>query len=161
MIIPVAFNFAPRTWAFCAGQLMAINTNSALFSLLGTTYGGNGSTNFNLPDLRGRIPLSAGQGAGLSNYKLGSVGGQETVTLTASNVPGHTHSWKASSAAPTQLTPTNNVLAGGAMYASGAASAKMATAAIGTVGGQPHNNQMPFLCLNYIIALSGIFPSQN
>jgi microcystin-dependent protein len=156
----VAFTFAPRGWALCAGQLLPINQNQALFALLGTTYGGDGRTTFALPDLRGRVPVGAGQSATGSSYELGSNGGQETVKLTASQLPAHSHSVRASSGASTTRNPSNGVAAAGGAYAA-TGNAKMSTAMITrSGGGQAHDNRQPYVSLNYIIALQGIFPSQ-
>jgi microcystin-dependent protein len=157
----VPFSFAPRGWAICAGQLLPINQNQALFALLGTTYGGNGQTTFALPDLRGRVPLGAGQAAGGSSYPLGASGGQEAVKLTTGQLPGHGHAVHASSAAATTKNPTTAFPAGGGAYAA-QRGARMNSAMIGrTGGGGEHENRQPYLSLNYIIALQGIFPSQN
>ena len=160
-----AGNFAPRGWAFCNGQLLAISQNTALFSILGTTYGGNGQTTFALPDLRGRVPIHPGQGPGLSPYDLGQQGGTETVTLSVSSLPAHTHSVSpgATNGAQTTNRPARAVPArGGAYAASPSADASMApTSSAATGGGQPHANTQPYLGLNYIIALEGIYPSRN
>lgn len=156
--------FAPQGWAFCDGQLLSIQSNTALFSLLGTTFGGNGTTNFALPDLRGRAPLGPGQGPGLANRLRGENGGTETHTLDASQMPTHVHTFRASgsngttdradtgvparapSAVPEYGPNANADLAPGALQAAG--------------GGQAHNNMQPFLTLHYIIALNGTFPSR-
>lgn len=159
-----AGNFAPRHWAFCNGQLLAIQQNTALFSLLGTMYGGNGQTTFALPDLRGRVPLHKGLGPGLSNRTQGETGGTETVTLLATQIPQHTHLLRGSSAAATAGGPGGNVLAATsvASYGPGPATAAMASQAIGSQGStQPHENMAPTLALNYIIAMQGIFPPRN
>jgi microcystin-dependent protein len=157
----VPFNFAPKGWAICAGQLLPINQNQALFALLGTTYGGNGQTTFALPDLRGRVPIGAGQAAGGSNYPLGATGGQETVGLRTRELPRHAHAVHASSAAATTKNPATAFPAGGGAYAA-QRSVRMNAAMIGrTGGGEGHENRQPYLGLNYIIALQGIFPSQN
>ena len=156
----VAFSFAPRGWAFCAGQLLPINQNQALFSLLGTSYGGDGRTTFALPDLRGRVPIGAGQGTAGSTYELGSSGGQETVKLKASQLPAHSHQVRASSGGSTAKNPSDRVPAAGGAYAA-TPNAKMNAAMIGNSGGgQAHDNRQPYLGLNYIIALQGIFPSR-
>src|SRR6476646_10656616 len=156
-----SFNFPPKGWALCAGQLLPINQNQALFALLGTTYGGNGYTNFALPDLRGRVPLGAGQSGGGSDYQLGSTGGEETVKLAVAQLPSHTHPVRANSGASTTKDPTNAVPAKGGAYAA-TQNAKMNAVMLGkTGGGQAHENRQPYLSLNYIIALVGIFPSQN
>lgn len=154
-----AGNFAPRGWALCQGQILAINTNQALFSILGTTYGGNGQTTFALPDLRGRAALSSGQGPGLSSRDLGEVGGTETVTLTTNQIPQHTHPIGATQSASTGSRPADKVNAAGGAYSDTSDAAMKPTGIAG--GSQPHDNMEPFLVLNYIIALEGIFPSRN
>jgi len=164
-------NFAPAQWALCNGQLMAISEFAALFSLLGTTYGGNGTTNFALPDLRGRLPIHMGQGPGLSTYVIGQVGGAENVTLNSTSMPTHQHSLMASQNTATSLTPSGNTFAAtpvptpGAtvFYESGGGSTgSLDPSTVGTAGSnQSHANLMPFLCVNFIIALAGIFPSRN
>lgn len=162
-----AGNFAPRGWAFCDGQLLPISQNTALFSILGTTYGGDGRTTFALPDLRGRVPLHPGQGPGLSNRQLGEAGGTENVTLLVNQMPNHTHAAQADAGTATQQNPTNHVLASEAAgvtatYSSNPPNTTMNPQAIGATGGsQPHNNMPPFLGVNFIIALQGIFPSRN
>lgn len=164
-----AGNFAPRGWAFCAGQILSISQNTALFSLLGTTYGGNGQTTFALPDLRGRAPVSSGQGPGLSNYNLGEMAGSESVTLLTSQMPAHTHAANASTQPGSASSPANGVCASGVDSQGGsvngyvaAPNTTMAPQAIGAAGGsQPHENRPPFLCVNFIIALQGIYPSRN
>lgn len=159
-IILFGGNFAPRGWAFCNGQLLAISQNTALFSLLGTTYGGNGQTTFALPDLRSRVPVHQGQGPGLSQYDLGQVGGVEAVTLIATEMPPHAHSQPATNAEQTTNRPNAALPARGGVYASESdGSALHATSTVG--GGQPHTNVQPYLTLNYIIALEGIYPSRN
>jgi microcystin-dependent protein len=160
-------NFAPRGWAFCNGQILPIAQNTALFSLLGTTYGGNGQTTFALPDLRGRVPIHFGQGPGLSNYSLGQVGGQETVTLLSDQLPAHSHIVNAVAAGGNQANPTGNFAAvestGTSLnYNSGPANALMHPNTIGITGqNQPVPNLQPHLAINFIIALQGIFPSRN
>ncbi|HEY3343859.1 MAG TPA: tail fiber protein [Anaerolineaceae bacterium] len=159
------FNFPPKGWAFCDGQLLMISQNAALFSLLGTTYGGDGKSNFSLPDMQGNVPMHPNQGAGLSLHVLGEVGGSETVTLLESEIPSHSHNLQAaddmgdypipnSSAAlaratmdkPFQDNPNNNLVA-------------MAANAITPAGGgQPHNNMQPYLTLSFCIALQGVYP---
>jgi microcystin-dependent protein len=157
----VPFNFAPKGWALCAGQLLPINQNQALFALLGTTYGGDGRTTFALPDLRGRIAVGAGQLPGGSDYPLGAAGGQETVRLTTSQLPGHAHAVHASSAAGTTKNPATAYPAGGGSYAA-AKNVRMKAGMIGqTGGGEEHENRPPYLSLNYVIALQGIFPAQS
>jgi microcystin-dependent protein len=158
-----AGSFAPAGWALCNGQLLAISQNTALFSLLGTTYGGNGVSTFGLPDLRGRAPLHAGQGAGLSSYVRGQIGGAETVTLATSTLPSHTHAAGASSANGAADTPTGGLPARAPsaipLYGASADSNLAAGAVASAGGGQPHNNMQPFLTLNFIIAVAGIYPS--
>ena len=159
------FSFAPAGWALCNGQLMSISQNSALFSLLGTTYGGDGVNTFGLPDLRGRALIHQGTGPGLSNYVMGQMSGTESVTLTTGNIPAHTHTWPASTAAATGRLPVGNVLGAASVnaYQSAAPAAALAPATIGTATGSsvPHENMMPYQTVNYIIALQGIFPSRN
>jgi microcystin-dependent protein len=157
------YNFAPRSWAFCSGQILAIAQNTALFSLLGTTYGGNGTTTFALPDLRGRVAVSSGQGPGLSNYDLGQVGGTESVTLTQNQMPGHSHLASVNNGAATSTRPNNQVPAQStpAYAAAGDGSTFNPAFIQNTGGGQPHGNVQPFLTLNFCIALEGIFPSRN
>ncbi|NCU05022.1 MAG: phage tail protein [Chitinophagaceae bacterium] len=161
-------NFAPRGYATCSGQLLAIAQNTALFSLLGTTFGGNGQTTFALPDLRGRVPMGWGQGPGLTNRDLGEVGGTETVTLLSTQMPAHTHALNAVSEAGDASAPAGNYLANsGALdkeyrSATGGTVVQMGTGTIGTAGSsQPHANLQPFLVLNFYIALEGVFPSRN
>jgi microcystin-dependent protein len=156
----VAFNFAPKGWAPCAGQLLPINQNQALFALLGTTYGGNGQTTFALPDLRGRVAVGAGQAETGTTYDLGSAGGTETTKLTVGQLPAHTHAVAATSNAATKTNPSSNFPAGGGAYST-AHNVQMNATMIGKRGGgQAHENQQPYLSLEYIIALEGIFPSQ-
>jgi len=168
------FGFAPSGWATCDGQILSIAANTALFSLLGTTYGGNGQTTFALPDLRGRVPVHQGTGPGLSPYVLGEVTGTESVTLISTQIPAHTHvataavSASASSLAPTD-TPANSFLTGGGgvtIYNPTTDGTKMnagmVTVTVQPAGGsQPHDNLQPLLCINFCIALNGIFPSRN
>jgi microcystin-dependent protein len=159
------FNFPPRGWATCSGQLLPINQNQALFSLLGTTYGGNGTNNFALPNLQGRVPVHSGssQGPGLSPYPLGSQTGSENVTLLSTQIPAHSHPVVASGNAPTQGALSNALWATAANipYAS-SANATMAASALTLAGGsQPHPNMAPSLVVNFCIALQGIFPSRN
>lgn len=159
MLVP--YNFAPRGWALCNGQLLSIAQNSALFSLLGTTYGGDGVTTFALPDLRGRVPLSAGQGPGLSNYTLGEVAGSENVTLLVTQIPAHNHTVTCYNGDPESSSPVNSLPANATSYAA-TADSLMAQNMIGPAGGsQPHTNIQPFLVLNWIIAMEGIFPSRS
>ncbi|MDQ6726377.1 MAG: tail fiber protein [Actinomycetota bacterium] len=158
----VPYNFAPRGWAFCQGQILAISQNTALFSLLGTTYGGNGQTTFALPDLRGRGAVSSGQGPGLSNISLGQVAGSETVTLTQGQMPAHGHLAGASNGAAGGSRPAGQVPAAGGAYAASSDGSTLNPAFIQNTGGsQPFPIRSPYLGLNYIIALEGIFPSRN
>ena len=163
-IMMFAGNFAPVGWGLCNGQLLAIAQNQALFSLLGTTYGGNGQTTFALPDLRGRAPIHFGQGPGLSNYPQGQVAGEENHTLIATEMPTHTHVAHGDPANGTSDTPTGLLPArnpGGTPAYGAAASAQLAGTYLATAGGsQPHNNMQPYLVLNYCIALTGVFPSR-
>ena len=164
-IMVFAGNFAPQGWAQCNGQLMPISQYDALFSLIGTTYGGDGQTTFALPDLRSRVPIHQGQGPGLSNYTLGENGGGETVTLLTSQLPVHTHPALGNSNAGTSTDPAGGVWASGptSTYIAGAsANASMSQTSIsGNGGSQPHDNMLPFLTLNFCIALEGIYPSQS
>jgi len=172
-IMLVGFNFAPQGWAFCNGQLMSISQNTALFSLLGTTYGGNGTTTFALPDLRGRAAVGFGQGPGLSNYDLGESTGTETVTLTVGQMPAHSHLVAANAANANVPSPSGADLAqtfdSGPKKAFNTYSTPPMTAPVtldpATVqpsgGLRPHSNIQPVLALNYIIALQGIFPSRS
>ncbi len=162
------FNFAPRGWAKCDGQLLQIASNTALFSLLGTTYGGDGRTTFGLPDLRGRLALHQGAGPGLTNRIIGQKAGAETVSLDANTMPTHTHvaTLKGAIQTPTGFdsTPTNKVLASGNKYFTGNSDTDMGATSItnaNTGGGQAHANMQPFLCINFCIALTGVFPSRN
>jgi microcystin-dependent protein len=161
-----AGNFAPRGWAFCDGQLLAVSQNDALFSLLGTVYGGDGRTTFGLPDLRGRLPIHAGHGPGLSERRLGAKGGTEKVTLTVNQLPSHPHSLEASNSASSATDPTGRALtqADQNIYRSGAptTNAAMAPGSLTSVGGsRSHTNLMPFLSVHFIIALFGIYPSRH
>lgn len=160
-----AGNFAPRGWAFCDGQLLAVSQNDALFSLLGTIYGGDGRTTFGLPDLRGRVPIHAGSGPGLSPRRLGAKAGAEKVTLTVNQMPSHSHSVQTASAGGND-SPQGNTFAPGSSpsYAAGAPSpsSQFPAGIMSKVGGsRSHTNLMPFLCINYIIALVGIYPSRH
>ena len=159
----VGFNYAPRGWAQCNGQTMPINQNQALFSLLGTTYGGNGQTTFALPDLRSRVPVHVGQAPGLSPYVQGQTGGSETVTLTGGQLPPHNHTVYASTTASTK-NPTNNVPAmtgAGSSYSEMRNTTMNAGMVTGGGSGQPHDILQPYLCMNFVIALEGIFPSRT
>lgn len=153
------FNFAPLGWAFCQGQLLSIAQNTALFSLLGTTYGGNGQTNFRLPDLRGRVAVSSGQGPGLSDYQLGETGGEENHTLITNELPTHNHAVACNGEDSNSANPTSHFPASQTTGYSTASTASMNAGVIGATGGsQPHNNVQPYLTFNYCIALQGIFP---
>ncbi len=159
------FNFAPTGWASCDGQLMPISQNTALFSLLGTTYGGDGKSTFALPDLRGSFAMGPGQGPGLSPRDLGQPVGRATVALLPSEMPGHSHALRAGST-PGSTSPAGNALAptasGASVYRAAGAAAPMAGAAIGAAGSsQPHENRQPYLALTFCIALQGIFPSRG
>ena len=161
------FNFAPKGWAFCNGQLLPLSQNTALFSLLGTTYGGNGQSNFALPNLQGSAPMHPGQGPGLSLHDLGETGGSATVTLLTSEIPAHPHALMASSTTGTKSLATANSLArtsGATPYLppAGAPLVAMSQAALSPAGSnQPHNNMMPYLTLNFNIALQGVFPPRS
>jgi microcystin-dependent protein len=157
----VSFNFPPKGWAFCNGQLLAINQNQALFSILGTTYGGDGRVNFGLPNLQGRMPVHAGSG-----ITLGERAGETAHTLTAGELPQHTHLIAAQTTSTDQSPGAASIPGGGpqapATLYSNTSNTPMNPAAVSTVGGnQPHDNMSPYLVLNFIIALQGIFPSQT
>ena len=158
------FNFAPVGWAFCQGQLLPIAQNTALFSLLGTTYGGDGVQTFALPDLRGRVPVNMGQGPGLSPYNLGQASGTETVTILQNQMPAHGHSVQANDGPGSGTRPAGSVLArtGASTYAAAPDGTTMAATMISQAGGgQPVPNLQPLLVLNLCIALQGIFPSRS
>jgi microcystin-dependent protein len=163
----VGFGFAPQGWATCDGQLLSISQNTALFSLLGTTYGGDGVTTFALPDLRGRAPIHQGQGPGLTSRSLGEQDGAETVTLISNQIPAHPHTVNAVSGAGNAAAPAAaNVWAASSardnQYSNAPPNTTLSPAAIGGGGaGQPHENMPPTLCVNFIIALEGIFPSRS
>ena len=158
----VGFNFAPRGYAFCDGQLLPINQNQSLYSLLGTTYGGDGRTTFALPDLRSRVPIHRGNDSG-SNYALGQKGGEETHTLNANEMPSHTHTIQGSADAATQSDPTGNVLAKSTqLYRQSTNLVDMVSGTMSNQGGgQAHDNMQPYLAVNFCIALQGLFPSRN
>lgn len=161
-----AGNFAPRAWAFCDGQLLPISQNSALFSILGTTYGGDGRSTFALPDLRGRAPIGPRNGPGLSSYREGQKGGQEHVTLNTTEIPSHSHSVNAVSSAGNNAAPQNNLLANTVgfdrEYSNASPDVQMNSRMINNSGGnQSHENRQPFIAINYIIALQGVFPSRS
>ena len=160
------FSFAPKGWAFCDGQLLPISQNTALFSLLGTTYGGNGQSTFALPDLQGNAPMHPGQGPGLSLYDLGESAGSETVTLLQSEIPAHSHAHQASNQPGEDPSAANESIArsvGASLYQTNASNlVQLAPEAAATAGGgQPHNNVMPYLTLNFCIALQGVFPPRT
>jgi microcystin-dependent protein len=165
-VILFAGTFAPRNWAYCQGQIMSISQNTALFSLLGTTYGGNGQTTFALPDLRGRVPVGAGSGPGLSPYVLGEVTGTENVTLSINQLPGHAHPFNVpANGSDSGVAKPGNAFLGKSdqnIYASTSDGTVMGPANTGLAGGsQPTPIIQPVLCLNYVICLYGIFPSRN
>ncbi|MEO8334725.1 MAG: tail fiber protein [bacterium] len=159
-------NFAPNGWMLCQGQTLPISENDVLFQLIGTTYGGDGQETFNLPNLASRVPIHMGTGPQGTTYQIGEMAGTEQETLSAQQVPSHTHPLTASTAAGSAPNPIGNALSatsgGIALYYEGAVDSNMNAAAIGPVGGsQPHENVQPFLCINFIIALFGVFPSQT
>ena len=157
------FNFAPKGWAWCDGQLLPLSQNTALFSLLGTTYGGNGKSNFALPDLQGSAPMHPGQGPGLSLYDLGQTGGSETVSLLESEIPSHSHSLSQStSAGDTNLAAGSFTGTGSAIYGPVDSPVPMSPSSLAPAGGdQPHNNMMPYLTFYFNIALQGVFPPRG
>ncbi|HZI18136.1 MAG TPA: tail fiber protein [Pyrinomonadaceae bacterium] len=159
------FNFAPKGWAWCNGQLMPISQNTALFSLLGTTYGGDGKSTFALPDLMGRAPMHPGQGPGLSLYDLGQLGGSETVTLLQSEIPVHTHTLRASldDADVAIPAPTRSLAKGSSnLYVAASPNTPMAAQGLTPAGGDaPHNNMQPYLTYYFNIALQGVFPPRS
>jgi microcystin-dependent protein len=167
MIFLFAGNFAPRNFAFCNGQLLQIQTNTALFSILGTTYGGNGVQTFGLPDLRGRAPIGIGQGAGLTDFVLGEVGGTESATLLVANMPAHNHTLTGDNTAGGHQYPGPNHVLGaatatGMFYSANNPNTTMDPTSIGMTGGDlPFSVQQPYLALNYIIATQGLFPTRN
>jgi microcystin-dependent protein len=167
-------NFAPQGWAMCQGQLLSIAQNTALFSLLGTNFGGDGRTTFALPDLRSRAPLGFGQGPGLSNYAIGETGGVEAVAINSGSYPAHSHGLFAAASAGTANAPGGAIEAEGqtggrggsvnlALYSASGTPTTLAPAALTAAagGGQPHNNLQPYLVLNFCIALQGIFPARS
>lgn len=163
----VGFNFAPTGWATCSGQILAISQNTALFSLIGTFYGGNGTSNFQLPNLQGRVVIGAGSGPGLSPYDLGEQVGTESVTLLQSEIPAHNHNVSASAASATTSDPTGAVFAKPSIparfqkeYSSGVANATGSAVSV-TGANTAHENRMPFVAMQYVIALSGVFPARG
>lgn len=165
----VGFNFAPRGWAFCDGQILPISQNQSLYSLLGTTYGGDGRTSFALPDLRGRTPIHVGRSNGGADHREGQKSGEETHTLSANEMPQHTHQAKASPGLGSSASPQNSLWAQvtntvGNVYADpgqAAPTAALNNPVLNVGGGQAHNNMQPSLALNFCIALQGLFPSRN
>jgi len=159
------FNFAPKGWAWCDGQLLPLSQNTALFSLLGTTYGGNGKSNFALPDLQGSVPFHPGQGPGLGLYDLGQIGGSETVTLLESEIPSHIHVVQAAGGDEAETNvPTDNSLTRAKLniYSTNTTLKPMASQILSPTGGnQPHNNMMPYLTFYFCIALQGVFPPRG
>lgn len=160
------FNFAPRGWAWCNGQLLPLSQNTALFSLLGTTYGGNGKSNFALPDLQGRAPMHPGQGPGLSLHDLGETGGSETVTLLESEIPSHSHSLNFVNSTATSTIPANANFANSpqpnaSVYTNSTLNRKSAGKLAATGGSLPHNNLQPYLTFYFCIALQGVFPPRT
>jgi microcystin-dependent protein len=156
----VGFNFAPAGWAFCDGSILPISQNDTLFNLIGTTYGGDGQNTFALPDLRGRSPVHTG---GSLSYQLGQTGGVENVTLTSPQLPVHNHPVTVQGGAGNSNVPTGGFLAGSSVgqYAAASATGVTATLLQNNTGSQPHDNLMPYLTLNFVISLYGVFPSQN
>ncbi|HSO22897.1 MAG TPA: tail fiber protein [Chondromyces sp.] len=160
----VGFNFAPRGWAFCDGQILPINQNQSLYSLLGTTYGGDGRTTFALPDLRGRTPIHTGRSNGGEDHRLGQKSGEETHTLAAGEMPQHVHALQASSGVGTTPIPAGGLLARSAnqAYHEPTNLSAMAVSSVANVGGgQAHENMQPWLAVNFCIALQGLFPSRD
>lgn len=159
------FNFAPKGWAWCDGQLLPISQNTALFSLLGTTYGGDGRSNFALPDMQGNAPMHPGQGPGLSLHDLGEAGGSDTVTLLESEIPAHAHGIVASQGDGTERQPDGQMPATGvgiSLYNTPGPLVQLNALALNATGGdQPHNNMQPYLTLNFNIALQGVFPPRT
>ena len=162
-----AGNFAPRGWAFCNGQLLPIAQNTALFSLIGTTYGGDGRTTTALPNLKGRVPMHPGRGPGLTSRRLGQRGGSETISLTEAQMPNHNHTLRGSSDTPDSRQPGNSLGAtaagrGGTVLYGNTNPVDMASNVVANTGGsQAHNNLQPFLAMNFIIALVGLYPSRG
>ncbi len=160
------FNFAPTGWALCDGQILPLSQNTALFSLLGTIYGGDGKSNFALPNLQGSAPMHPGQGPGLSLHALGETGGTDTVSLLQTEIPSHSHAWTASNQDGTVQSPGGQLTAGGVggitLYATPGPMTPLAPNAIPPVGGsQPHNNLQPYLTMTFCIALQGVYPPRS
>ncbi|ACT92585.1 phage tail protein [Dyadobacter fermentans] len=159
-----AGSFAPAGWAFCSGQTLPISENDVLFQLIGTTYGGDGQETFNLPDLRGRLPLHMGTGKFGNTYQIGESAGTESVTLSTQQIPNHTHSFRASNDIANSGSPNNSVIgvsSSTSVFIADLASEPMKPALSPVGGNQPHENMQPFLCISFIISLFGIFPSQT
>jgi microcystin-dependent protein len=163
----VGFNFAPKGWAFCNGQILPLSQNTALFSLLGTTYGGDGKSTFGLPNMQGMAPMQQGQGLGLSQRFLGETGGEETVTLLQTEIPSHNH-FAMAALTSGEADPTNHTWGSGLkgheveMYAPSSSLAQMSPFALSVTGGSlPHENMPPYLVLNFVIALQGVFPPRT
>jgi len=155
-------NFAPNGWFLCHGQLLPIHAYTALFSILGTTYGGNGVNTFGLPDLQGRVPVGAGKSAFGTFYDLGQTGGAESIWLTQAQLPSHTHTLLASSEAADQTVPSGNALGSAAIYSAKAPDAPLNASSIGVSGvGRPFDNRQPFVVVNFIIAYQGFFPTRG
>jgi microcystin-dependent protein len=165
-LLCVPYNFAPKDWAFCSGQLMSISQNTALFSLLGTTYGGDGRVTFALPNLAGCVPIGQGQGPGLQDYSMGQIAGSPTVTLTSAETPPHTHTVMSAKISANQTSPTSNGIAPTTAPLPYSSSVQNLTAmspqSITPIGSNgPHNNMMPYTALNWVICLSGLFPARQ
>ena len=160
-----AGNFAPNGWMFCEGAPLPISENDVLFQLIGTTYGGDGESTFNLPNLASRVPIHMGTGKDGTTYQIGEMAGTEQETLTVQQIPSHTHPFTASSATGTQNSPNNNVVASSpsvTLFVADSPDNNLAPGTVGATGGsQPHENTQPFLCINFIISLFGIYPSQT
>lgn len=160
------FNFAPKSWAFCNGQILPLSQNTALFSLLGTTYGGNGTSNFALPDLQGRAAMHPGEGPGLSLHDLGEAAGSETVTLLETEIPLHSHPFNLVGATATSTNPANSYFSNSpqtnaSVYTPSISNLKSGSTLSTAGGDQPHNNLQPYLTLNFCIALQGVFPPRS
>jgi len=167
-IRPISFHYAPKGWALCAGQLLPINQNQALFSLLGIQFGGDGRTTFGLPNLMGRVPVGTGQLADGNNYTQGTTGGVEQVQLLQSQIPAHQHTVTGTAqttSSQDETSPSGQLLGPGILnqYSNGPANAQMAatTGQTASLGGQPHENRAPYVAVNYVIALTGIYPSRQ
>lgn len=159
----VAFNFAPNGWAFCNGETIAISQNTALFSLIGTTYGGDGVTTYQLPNLESRLPVHMGSDNQGNNYVIGELSGVEEVTVLTSQLPAHNHALRAAAAAGTETSPAGAVWAESALeqFSTVSPTGAFGATMTQTGGSQPHNNLQPFLAINYVISLFGVYPSRN